>query len=584
MKKQERGHGILDGGRPESGARRALLPWAPTVTLAVLLLPLAAGLAGTIAAAFGYFPALGGNRPSLAPMAELLDWPGLARATGLSLWTGVVATILSLVIALALTAGWQGTPTFRWIERLLAPLLSVPHAAVAVGLAFLIAPSGWISRALSPWATGWQQPPDLLILQDPMGLSLILGLVAKELPFLFLMILAALPQTRSDQAVMISRSLGYGAVTGWIKIVLPAIYRQIRLPVYAVLAYSMSVVDMAMILGPNTPPPLSVQIVRWIYDPDLSHYFLAAAGAMLQFALVLAALGLWWGAETVAGCIGRRWVMAGGRGARSAELGISAVGLGLGAAMALLVLWGLAALFVWSFAGPWTFPDVWPDEVTARTWQRHGPHLASPAAETLLIASAASLIALILTVACLEAEHRHGLQPTTRALWILYLPLLVPQVAFLPGLNILALVGGASGGRSAVVATHVVLVLPYVFLSLGDPWRAWDARHGGIARALGSSRARVLYAVRLPMLLRPILTAAAVGFAVSVSQYLPTLLVGAGRVQTLTTETVALTAGGDRRAIGVFGLMQTLVALGPFLIAIVVPAFVWRNRAGLRHG
>jgi putative thiamine transport system permease protein len=85
------------------------------------------------------------------------------------------------------------------------------------------------------------------------------------------------------------------------------------------------------------------------------------------------------------------------------------------------------------------------------------------------------------------------------------------------------------------------------------------------------------------MLLRPILTAAAVGFAVSVGQYLPTLLIGGGRVATLTTEAVALAAGGDRRAIGVHGIAQTAAALLPFALAIAVPAFLWRNRRNM-HG
>ena len=86
------------------------------------------------------------------------------------------------------------------------------------------------------------------------------------------------------------------------------------------------------------------------------------------------------------------------------------------------------------------------------------------------------------------------------------------------------------------------------------------------------------------MLLAPILTAFAVGFAVSVGQYLPTLLVGGGRIQTLTTEAVALSAGGDRRAIGVFALAQTVAALLPFALALALPAFVWRNRRGVRDG
>ena len=50
------------------GRRRPdLLPLAPWLTLAVLLLPVGAGLAGVIAPAFGWFPALGGVTVSLAP-------------------------------------------------------------------------------------------------------------------------------------------------------------------------------------------------------------------------------------------------------------------------------------------------------------------------------------------------------------------------------------------------------------------------------------------------------------------------------------------------------------------------------------
>jgi len=134
-----------------------------------------------------------------------------------------------------------------------------------------------------------------------------------------------------------------------------------------------------------------------------------------------------------------------------------------------------------------------------------------------------------------------------------------------------------------VIFAHLVFVLPYVFLSLGDPWRSWDGRNATVASALGAGPWRVFWTVRLPMLTRPVLTALAVGVAVSVGQYLATLLIGGGRVATLTTEAVALASGNDRRAIGVYGLMQTLAALVPFTLALILPAVLWRNRRGLHE-
>ncbi|NNU80868.1 ABC transporter permease subunit [Halovulum dunhuangense] len=548
-----------------------------------MLGPVAAGLLFTLLPAIGYMPSVGATTLGLAPFGMVFDWPGLPQAARLSVTTGLLATSLALAVTVLLVAGLAGTRAFRLIERLLSPLLSVPHAAAAFGLAFLIAPSGWLVRSVSPWATGWEQPPDLLILQDPWGLSLVAGLVAKEVPFLLLMTLAALPQAQADARLTVARSLGYGRVNGWLKAVFPAVYAQIRLPVYVVLAYSMSVVDVAMILGPNTPPTLSVQILRWMNDPDLTMRQCAAAAALLQLALVLGALLLWRLGERALARFGRRRIAAGRRGLSIDPLARGA-GLALGAGSALAVLLGLVALGVWSLAARWSYPDLLPEGFTLRSWMRHGSTLADTGTQTILIAVIATALALVLTIGCLESETRRGARPGQGALLLLYLPLLIPQAAFLPGLQFFLLGIGGAEGVLPVIAAHLVFVLPYVFLSLSDPWRAWDRRYAVVAGSLGAGPAGVLWRVRLPMLLRAVLTAAAVGMAVSVGQYLPTLLIGGGRVGTLTTEAVALAAGGDRRAIGVFGILQTLLALLPFGLALAIPALVFRNRRGLRHG
>ncbi|WP_439154534.1 ABC transporter permease [Yoonia sp.] len=547
-----------------------------------MLGPVVAGLWGTLLPSFGHLPAAGLTGPSLDPFRDLFAWAGLPRAVLLSLTTGILATLISLSIVVLITAGWSGTRPFRALERLLSPLLSVPHAAAAFGLAFLIAPSGWIARVLSPAVTGWYRPPDLLIVQDTWGLAMTAGLVVKEVPFLLLITLAALGQTDARRSVTIAQALGYGRLTGWLKTVFPRVYAQIRPPVYVVLAYAMSVVDVAVILGPNTPPPLSVQIVKWMSDPDLAMRLKAASGALLQLALVIGALVFWRLGEILVARLGRRWIATGARGRCDGV--VAGAALGLGAVSALAVLLGLAVLAVWSVAGFWSFPEMLPDQFTWRNWLRHGPGTLDALGETALIAVTVAFAAMFLTIGCLEAEYRYGLRISRRGIWLLYLPLLIPQTAFLPGLQTLLLNMGADIGRGPVMLAHLVFVLPYVFLSLADPFRAWDARMGTIAAALGASPSAVLWRVRLPMLLRPVLTALAVGVAVSVGQYLPTLLIGGGRVATLTTEAVALASGGDRRAIGVYGLMQTGTALVPFALALLIPALVWRNRKGLRYG
>lgn len=550
----------------------AILRQMPWITLFLMLGPVLAGLAGTL------IPALSGGPD--APFRRLFDWAGLWPAIRLSVVTGVVSTALSLAITLGLTAALFGTTAFRRIERMLAPFLSLPHAAAALGIAFLIAPSGWIARALAG-PLGWDVPPDLLILNDPMGLALIGGLVAKEVPFLLLMTLAALPQTDARRRLTVTQSLGYGQVAGFVLTVLPALHRQLRLPVLAVLAYSMTAVEMALILGPSLPPTLSVQVVIWMNDPSLQGRDLASAGATLQFALVVAVLGLWRLAEVAVRHLLILRATSGQRGI-AIDLPVRIVAQGTAGVIAASMAAGLAGLMLWSFAGQWTFPAPLPDSLTLSTWNRAFPDLAASAGMTFWIGALATFAALILVTGCLEAETRLGLRPGPLAQWMLYLPLLVPQVAFLPGLQGLLLRLGLDGTAVSVAAAHFVFVLPYVFLSLAAPWRAWDRRLGTAAAALGASESRIFWRLRLPMLLAPALTAAAVGFAVSVGQYLPTLLVGGGRVETVTTAAVALSSGGNRRLIGAYGLLQMLLPALAFGLALVVPALLWRNRQQMR--
>ena len=551
----------------------------PPLTVLLLAGPILAGLLGTILPAFGYLPALGGGSFSLDPFRQLFDQPGIGMSVMLSLATGLATTAVSLLIVLVFVAGFAGTRLFGRVQHVISPLLSVPHAAAAFGLAFLIAPSGMIARMLSPELTGWERPPDLLIVNDPMGLSMTAGLIVKEIPFLLLIMLAALPQVDLARSRQLSTSLGYGRIAGFVLGPWAPIYRQIRLAVFAVLAFSTSVVDVAAILGPTTPAPLAVRLTGWMNDPDLSMRFLASAGALLQLGVTAAALLIWIGMEQ-AGAWLRDNLAGAGKRFRHDRV-IRAVGLTAMLLSAAAIFGGLAVLGLWSIAGLWQFPDALPAEVTGQSWMNAAPHILDPLATTLLVALLSTAVATLLTLLCLIRENETGRIAGRGALALIYLPLIVPQVAFLFGLQLLFILGGAAGLASLVVA-HLVFVLPYVFLSLSDPWRAYDRRYEAVAAGLGKNRLTTLLRVRMPMLLRAVLTAAAVGFAVSIGLYLPTLLIGAGRVTTITTEAVALASGGNRRVIGVYAFLQSaLPALG-FLVATAVPALIFRNRRAMR--
>lgn len=556
-----------------------MLRLAPVLLVTLLVAPILAGLGMVLLPAFGYLPALGGESLSLAPWRALFAEPGIWRSAAISLASGLLATAISLAVVLLYLAAATGSRLDRWIRRLVSPLLSIPHAAAAFGLAFLIAPSGLVARLASPGLTGWERPPDLLIVQDPWGLSLIAGLVIKEIPFLLLMSLAALPQVDPERRVAMARSLGYRPTLAWWKVVAPSLYPLIRLPVYAVIAYASSVVDVAMILGPTLPPTLAVSILGWFSDPDLDKRFLASAGAILQLGVTATALAIWWGLERLVASLMGSWIAHGGR--RRGETGLHVAGKLWILLATVIAFVGIAGLAIHSVAGFWRFPDALPGSFTAAHWARVLPSLAGPVASTALIALCATLLAMVLALAALENEQRSGRHPS-RALWLLYLPLIVPQIAFLFGLAVVMEQLGTRPTHALVAFGHLLFVLPYVFLSLSEAYRRFDPRWSQLALTLGASCNGAFWRVRLPMMLAPILTALAVGLAVSIGQYLPTQLLGGGRVTTVTTEAVSLAAGANRRVIGVWALVQACLPLAGFILAVGLPRLLWSRRRGMQ--
>ena len=539
-------------------------------------LPIVLGFWEIMRAAFGFLPAIGSNSFSLKAWQHLAGLPGFLTSLRLTLVTGFGSTILALLLAVGISVflmdRFQAGPG----ARVLGLILSVPHSGIAIGLAFLIAPSGWLARLISPWATGWNRPPDITTLNDDWGLALILALLIKEVPFILLVIRSALNQIPFRQHLAIGRALGYGIGNIWLKIILPQVYPQIRLTIFVVLAFSLSVVDMAIILGPSNPPTLAVAIMRWFTDPDTLLLLPASAAALVQLGVVAGSIGLWALAEKLVSVSGKWWLRRGSRSqgietnlkiACSVSIGLMAIGVA-----------SLVTLLLWSTAWRWSFPNALPEIWSLELWTDPLNGWGVALANSLVVGLSTILLSLLLAIAWLESEGDHVAASSSSASALVYLPLLVPQISFLYGLNVLFLRSGISEGVPSVIWAHTLFVFPYVLMALSDPWRAFDPRLLRTAASLGYSKVARLFRVKFPILLKPILTAAAIGMAVSVAQYLPTLFMSAGRLTTVTTEAVALSSGSDRRIVGVYSVLQAALPFLSFALAFVIPAILHRNR------
>ncbi len=526
---------------------------APAVLIGLLGWPLLYALWAALASAMDH-------RAWMALAGEPQTW----RALGLSLWSGMASTLAAVALSAWILRHCFGSPLWARLMRLLAPMLAVPHASFAIGSALLIAPSGWLLRAVSPWASGFTAPPAWATTQDPWAFGLVLVLTAKEVPFLLWA--AASHLQRPDVAkrlaleIQIARSMGYTHGAAWWRIAWPQLRPRLRWPMLAVLAYSTTVVDVALVIGPGSPPTLGVLAWGWLLDADVATNGLGAAAAwMLALALAAAA-----GVATMATHLlpwRRRW-SDGHRGTAPHRClqRTGSIALGGLAATYLLVMLALA---IGSVSGVWPFPALLPQTLTVEAWRsvRESTHTITT---TLTLGLASSASALLWSVAWLE------LAPEAWDYWLrrlVYLPLVLPAVLWVLGIHALTLALGVDATWSGLWLAHTLACVPYVLITLGPAYTGFDPRYRCVAASLGHGRARFLVSVKWPLLRAVLASALAVGFAVSVAQYLPTLFIGAGRFNTVTTEAVTLASGAQRSLTSAYAWLQWLLPVAMFVLA-----------------
>ncbi|WP_165735597.1 ABC transporter permease subunit [Pseudoalteromonas sp. C8] len=556
-----------------------IVKFSPRFLLTLLILPVLGGLISVLLPAFGYAPVLEQTTFSLQGFNALWQTPGLTQMVTLSVATGLISTLLAFIITLMILAAFFNSPWLNRIQRLLSPILVIPHAAAAIAVGFLIAPSGMISRLASPWLSGWELAPNGMFPHDSFGISIILGLTLKELPFLLLMALGVLAQPelgkKLRQQHKVALNLGYCPMTAFFKVILPSLYPLLRLPLLAVLAYASASVEMPLILGPNTPPTLAVAIMHWFNDVDLNLRIKASAGALLQLAVTGGLLALWLGAEKAVKVLFSDSLTNGVR-----EYGgfyWQKITVVLTALVISFILLSLIGLVMWSVAGFWRFPDAMPEQFTLLHFKSALMQMGSPLFNTLAIGLVTTLFAIILTLLCLESEQLNDKPISRFTSLIIYLPLLVPSIAFLFGLVWIQQLVNNQAAFFNVVLTHLLFVLPYVFLSLASSYRRLDPRFAHVAASLGAAPCKVFFKVKLPQLFAPILIAAALGLAISFGQYLPTLLAGGGRIATITTEAVTLANGASRRTSAVYAIMQMALPLIGFILAWGLPKYYFKS-------
>jgi putative spermidine/putrescine transport system permease protein len=161
-------------------------------------------------------------------------------------------------------------------------------------------------------------------------------------------------------------------------------------------------------------------------------------------------------------------------------------------------------------------------------------------------------------VSRLKSKYKPGI------ILLIILPIIVPPILVLLNLYNYFLIWGLTDNYAGIIIAHMIPSLPYMFIILYLAFEKIDDNYERIILSLGVSPIRGFFTVILPQVKDGIFLGGIMTLLVSISQYLSTLLIGGGRILTLTLLLTPYIQGGNARVGAAYGML--LIGLCTFLI------------------
>lgn len=223
---------------------RSLAMLAPAAGVITLLF--GGALAGALSQSLT--PALGGGFASwtVDSWRELFADPVFGDAFVFSLRTTVLATVISAALSLPIARALHRRGGLSRISVALP--VPVPHLLVAVIAVVWLAPGGIADRALGAL------PVDLI--RDRFGGGVVLVYLYKEIPFLVLLLLAAMGRDL-DRREEMAAVLGVGFWGRLRLVVWPAVRSPLAIGSLIVAAFVFGAFEVPLTVGPNYPPAVA---------------------------------------------------------------------------------------------------------------------------------------------------------------------------------------------------------------------------------------------------------------------------------------------------------------------------------------
>ncbi|MBA3615720.1 MAG: ABC transporter permease subunit [Rubrobacter sp.] len=272
------------------GRLKIALLLAPALVVIGILF--AGGLVSAVVQSVGYMPAIGQTRVSLDAYREVLSGGDFLDSFLLTVYIAGVSTAVSTVLAV-LAAMTLRRSSGRLSAVVFQLPITIPHLLAAVGIALVVSQTGLGARLAAALGLIGQPREFPALLYDRYSAGIILTYVWKEVPFVALVVLAALRGV-AGELEDVARTLGANTWQRFWYVVFPVISPGIVAASLLVFAFTFGAFEVPYLLGRTYPTILPVMAYNEYKDVELSARPVAMAINVLisLFTAIFAALYL----------------------------------------------------------------------------------------------------------------------------------------------------------------------------------------------------------------------------------------------------------------------------------------------------
>ncbi|WP_028828953.1 ABC transporter permease [Proteocatella sphenisci] len=234
---------------------------------------------------------------------------------------------------------------------------------------------------------------------------------------------------------------------------------------------------------------------------------------------------------------------------------------------AVCILVPLLILPVWIFFGRWQWPELFPSAFSLRALRMifSDVGILKVIFSSILLSGCVAVLATVTGIMAARAIVLHDFRGKRLVTFFSMLPMIVPAASFAMGVHVVFLRMGLGDTWTGLLLVHMIYSVPYTVSIMTDITAMAGDRLELQAQVLGVSPLRAFWHISLPIMMPGVLSSLSMAYIVSFSQYFLTLLIGGGRVRTLSVVMVPYIQSGDRTVASAYAtlfIMTLMIVFG----------------------